>query len=55
MVVLEVTEEATPCRVMEAAQRGLYAALTPEWRGGVCCRVRSEGSVSLGDVVRVVT
>jgi MOSC domain-containing protein YiiM len=55
MVELEVTEEAAPCRVMEAAQRGLYAALTPEWRGGVCCRVRSEGSISLGDVVRVVT
>jgi MOSC domain-containing protein YiiM len=54
-VVLEVTEEATPCRVMEAARRGLQTALTPEWRGGVCCRVNNGGSISLGDPVRLVT
>jgi hypothetical protein len=54
-VVLEVTEEATPCRVMEAAQRGLEKALTPEWRGGVCCRVKTAGSISIGDPVRLVT
>jgi MOSC domain-containing protein YiiM len=54
-VALEVTAETDPCRVMEAAHRGLRAALTPEWRGGVCCRVRSAGTVSVGDLVNVVS
>ena len=54
-VVLEVTEEADPCRVMEAAQRGLQAALTPDWRGGVCCRVRADGVIRAGDPVRILT
>ena len=43
-LVLEVTQETQPCQVMEAAHRGLRAALTPEWRGGVCCRVSSAGA-----------
>ena len=38
-LVLEVTMETRPCQLMEAAHRGLRGALTPDWRGGVCCRV----------------
>ena len=50
-LVLEVTEETKPCRVMEAAHRGLKQALAPEWRGGVCCRVVQGGTIRVGDPV----
>ena len=53
-VELEITGEADPCRVMEAAHRGLKAALTPDWRGGVCCKVRRAGIIRTGDTVRVL-
>ena len=53
-VMLEVMAEADPCRVMEAAHRGLKAALTPDWRGGVCCKVRQGGTIHTGDMVRVL-
>ena len=51
--VLEVTQETQPCQVMEAAHRGLREALTPEWRGGVCCRVVQGGTIRIGDRVDV--
>jgi len=51
--VLEVTQETQPCQVMEAAHRGLRAALTPDWRGGVCCRVLQGGTIRIGDRVHV--
>jgi len=51
--VLEVTQETQPCQVMEAAHRGLRAALTPDWRGGVCCRVVKGGTIRVGDRVDV--
>ncbi|HMI94997.1 MAG TPA: MOSC domain-containing protein [Micropepsaceae bacterium] len=50
-LVLEVTQETQPCHLMEAAQRGLKRALTPEWRGGVCCRVLKGGTIRVGDSV----
>jgi MOSC domain-containing protein YiiM len=52
-LVLEVTQETEPCQLMEAAHRGLRAALTPEWRGGVCCRVVQGGTIRVGDRVDV--
>jgi MOSC domain-containing protein YiiM len=52
-LVLEVTQETQPCRVMEAAERGLRRALTPEWRGGVCCSVIHGGTIRVGDKVEV--
>jgi len=51
--VLEVTQETQPCQVMEAAHRGLRAALTPDWRGGVCCKVLKGGMIRIGDSVEV--
>ena len=51
--VLEVTQETQPCQVMETAHRGLRAALTPDWRGGVCCRVLQGGTIRIGDRVHV--
>src|SRR5262245_5313482 len=51
--VLEVTQETQPCQVMEAAYRGLRQALTPDWRGGVCCKVVTGGTIRIGDSVDV--
>jgi MOSC domain-containing protein YiiM len=50
-LVLEVTQETKPCHLMEAAHQGLKRALTPEWRGGVCCRVLKGGKIRVGDRV----
>ena len=52
-LVLEVTQETQPCHLMDAAHRGLKRALTPEWRGGVCCRVLKGGKIRVGDHVDV--
>jgi|TARA_R100000005_G_scaffold92892_1_gene67198 MOSC domain-containing protein YiiM len=47
-LTLEVTRETDPCRRMDAAYPGLQAALAPDWRGGVCCRVLSDGELTVG-------
>lgn len=52
-VKLEVTEETEPCEMMDAISQGLRQALTPAWRGGVCCRVKSGGMIKTGDDVSV--
>ena len=52
-VVLEVTMETAPCQLMERAQRGLRRAMTPDWRGGVSCRVIAGGRIALGDAVEL--
>ena len=54
-VVLEVTQETKPCSLMEAAFPGLRAAMRPEWRGGVLCRVIQGGEIMLGDEVALRT
>lgn len=50
-LVLEITGETDPCSWMEAAHKGLMAALLPDWRGGVTCRVRTAGHIQPGDEV----
>jgi hypothetical protein len=50
-VQLLITQETDPCHRMEEAAEGLLDALKPKWRGGVCCRVISEGKVEIGDDV----
>ncbi len=52
-VVLEITGETDPCSRMEEALPGLKEALTPEWRGGVMCTVEKEGTIRVGDSVRI--
>lgn len=52
--VLEITGECDPCSRMEAVQPGLYEALKPDWRGGVCCRVVQGGRLTLGAEVLVL-
>jgi MOSC domain-containing protein YiiM len=53
-VRLQVTGETDPCSRMEEQCEGLKAALQPDWRGGVCCRVLQEGSVTIGDAVILI-
>lgn len=53
-IVLEITGECDPCEVMDAQAQGLRAALDAQWRGGVTCRIRRGGSVTLGDPVHLV-
>lgn len=53
-VELEVTGQTSPCSRMEEQCTGLLKALSPDWRGGVTCRVLREGAVTLGDEVEIV-
>lgn len=47
-LVLQITRETDPCERMDQARPGLRAALDPDWRGGVCCRVIVGGEIFLG-------
>jgi MOSC domain-containing protein YiiM len=51
--LLEITGECDPCHVMDKQHPGLRAALTPEWRGGVTCRVVRGGAIAVGDTVQL--
>ena len=51
---LQITRETDPCQRMEDLQPGLMKALTPDWRGGACCRVINGGDIALGDVVELI-
>ncbi len=50
---IETTVETEPCERMEALLPGLKAALMPDWRGGVCGRVLTDGDIAIGDQVRI--
>ena len=52
-VRLEVHVEVDPCQRMDEAAPGLRAALIPEGRGGVGCRVLQGGEIAVGDPVRI--
>lgn len=48
---LEITGETDPCKKMEMAHPGLELALSPDWRGGVTCRVLNDAMIHLSDTV----
>jgi MOSC domain-containing protein YiiM len=50
---IEITCECDPCSRMEEIAPGLKAALMPDWRGGFCGRVLSDGEIAIGDEVRI--
>ena len=50
-VELLVTGETDPCSRMDAQVPGLREALTPDWRGGVTCRVVCGGEIAVGDTM----
>ncbi|GAL99653.1 MOSC domain-containing protein [Sphingomonas parapaucimobilis] len=52
-VLLQITMECDPCHRMDAIADGLRAALTPDWRGGVCTRVIEGGTIHIGDNIRI--
>lgn len=53
-LVIEVTMECDPCARMDALHEGLRAAMAPDWRGGVLGRVVEDGTIALGDEVRIL-
>lgn len=53
-VRLETTVEIDPCSRMDEQVPGLTAALAPDWRGGIGCRVIQGGTVRIGDTVTVL-
>lgn len=50
---IETTVETEPCDRMDDLLPGLRAALSPDWRGGVCGRVIDDGEIAVGDEVRI--
>ena len=52
-VRLEIMQETYPCSLMDKQHQGLRGALTPKWRGGVCCNVLTAGSIRVGDQVEI--
>jgi len=48
---LQVGMETAPCDRMDEQHPGLTAALKPEWRGGVACRVLNDAEIRIGDAV----
>lgn len=52
-VVLQICGETDPCERMDQQVPGLTKALLPDWRGGVCCRVLSGGTLKVDDPARL--
>jgi len=50
-VLVEILGESEPCGLMTQIQPGLREALTPQCRGGVYGRVRTGGTIAVGDVI----
>lgn len=53
-LILLITRETDPCPRMDAQHQGLTQALTPDWRGGVCCTVIADGRIKVGDSVKIL-
>jgi MOSC domain-containing protein YiiM len=53
-LILLITRETDPCPRMDAQYQGLTQALTPDWRGGVCCKVIADGRVKIGDKIEIL-
>jgi len=52
-VGLKIMQETKPCSLMDQQHQGLKSALTPEWRGGVCCNVLTAGSIRVSDRIEI--
>lgn len=51
---LLITGETDPCPKMEQSHQGLEQALTPQWRGGVTCKVLRSGQINTGDNISII-
>jgi MOSC domain-containing protein YiiM len=52
-LILLINGETDPCAKMDTQQPGLTQALTPHWRGGLCCTVICDGRISQGQSVTI--
>lgn len=52
---IQITAECNPCSRMDEVRPGLYAALLPNWRGGLLGKVISDGAIAVGDTIRIET
>jgi MOSC domain-containing protein YiiM len=52
-LIILITLETDPCPRMDAQHQGLTQALSPQWRGGVCCRVIADGRIKVGDKIKI--
>jgi len=52
-VKLEIMGELNPCGRMDEQVKGLTNALLPNWRGGVKCKILTEGEVKVGDSLEI--
>ena len=52
---IQITVECDPCSRMDEVRPGLYAALLPDWRGGLLGKVISDGTIAVGDPIRIET
>jgi MOSC domain-containing protein YiiM len=50
---IQITVECDPCSRMDEVRPGLYAALLPDWRGGLLGKVISDGAIAFGDDIRI--
>jgi MOSC domain-containing protein YiiM len=50
---LRIGGETRPCDLMDAAIPGLKAAIGKDWRGGVFAEVLDDGTITIGDDVRL--
>jgi len=53
-VLLEITAETDPCSRMEQLCTGLKEALTPNWNGGIRCKVLKEGIIQIDDKIHLL-
>ena len=53
-LVIEITDECSPCSRMETLLPGLFDAMRPDWRGGFVARIEQDGDVAVGDEVRIL-
>jgi len=54
-ITLDICAETLPCELMDRLQPGLWNALRPNCRAGVCGRVLTGGQFAVGDTVEVLT
>ncbi len=52
---IQITVECDPCSRMDEVRPGLYEALLPDWRGGLLGKVISDGTIAVGDTIRIET
>lgn len=53
-VRLRITMETDPCERMAELSANLKRALALDWRGGVCCQVITEGSITVDSLVELL-